>query len=336
MQSDKKQSHQALFIEALKNAVPANLNLADEISHELNISADSAYRRLRCETEFTYSETIILCRHFDVPFESLVSSSSEAVTFLTNKMGSDMGSFTRYLEGLYRDLSWLSQFEEAEIIYAAEDLPVFYSLLYPALARFKMCYWTKSILNAPEMQKMKIEDVSLPVNWHETAGKINQLFLKVKSVEIWNSDTMKSTLEQFRFYWESGFFRQKETALELLDELQLMVNNIEFQAESGNKVNSATAQNAQGEYILYSSDLMIGNNHVQIRGDNKVATYIGYNTFNYMRTSNRYFNEQVEMWQKNLIGKSTLLTLVSEKQRNQFFKSIQTQILLLRQRVEQD
>ncbi len=333
MQTDK-QSVQAFFVETLRKAIPSNYNLADEVSEVLGISADSSYRRLRCETEFTLSETLTLCNHFDVPLESLSANFTEAVTFRTNKLSSEINSFTQYLDGLYRDLSWLHQFEESEIVYAAEDLPVFYSLLFPAIARFKMSYWSKSILNVPEMQRLKIEDVHLPESWHDTAAKISQLFLNVRSIEIWNSDTMKSTIEQFRFYWESGFFREKVTAIELLDEMDKLVDTIQLQAEEGKKINNRTGQISQAEYVLYASELMIGNNTVYIKGEHKEASYIGYNTFNYMRTGNRFFNEQVDSWQKNLISKSTLISKVGEKQRAQFFKLMRQQMNDLRQIVE--
>lgn len=330
----EKQSVQAFFVETLRKAIPSNYNLADEVSEVLGISADSSYRRLRCETEFTLSETLTLCNHFDVPLESLSANFTEAVTFRTNKLSSEINSFTQYLDGLYRDLSWLHQFEESEIVYAAEDLPVFYSLLFPAIARFKMSYWSKSILNVPEMQRLKIEDVHLPESWHDTAAKISQLFLNVRSIEIWNSDTMKSTIEQFRFYWESGFFREKVTAIELLDEIDKLVDTIQLQAEEGKKINNRTGQISQAEYVLYASELMIGNNTVYIKGEHKEASYIGYNTFNYMRTGNRFFNEQVDSWQKNLISKSTLISKVGEKQRAQFFKLMRQQMNDLRQIVE--
>ncbi|HEY1048078.1 MAG TPA: helix-turn-helix domain-containing protein [Bacteroidia bacterium] len=332
----KDQAIQKNFVEILKHSIPSNLNLADELSQILGISNDSSYRRLRCETEFTLTEVLKLCEHFNVPLESLTNNNSESVTFKTNRLNQDKNSFTQYLEGLYRDLSWLQKFDRSEIVYAAEDLPVFYSLLFPVLARFKMCYWTKSILNVPEMQKLKIEDVNLPDTWQETTGKINSLFLKVKSIEIWNSDTLKSTVEQIKFYWDSGFFREKKTALELTDELRSLLNTIEQQAEVGRKFNYHTGQFSQAEYVLYFSDLMIGNNHVFIKGEDKEATYIGYNSFNYMRTGNRSFNEQVELWQKNLMSKSILLSQVSEKQRRQFFKTLNNQISDLVAIIESD
>lgn len=329
-------NYQPFFIELLRKALHPHLNLADEVGQVLKLSADSAYRRLRCETEFTLNETLRLCEHFDIPVENLSNSASQVVSFKTNKLNSDKNSFTEYLQALHKDLSWLSKYNDVEIIYAAEDLPVFYSLFFPVMARFKMCYWTKSILNVPEMQRLKIEDVELPADWKEVASGIAELFLKLKSIEIWNSDTMKSTYEQIKFYWEAGFFREKETALEVIDSFKDLINMIQQQAEMGKKMNFLKGQFSNADYLLYTSDLMIGNNTVFLKASDKEATYIGYNSFNYMRTTNRYFNEQAESWIRNLISKSTPVSTVSEKQRNQFFKTTLNKIDSLRESIIND
>ncbi|MBC7426366.1 MAG: hypothetical protein H7321_07505 [Bacteroidia bacterium] len=76
------------------------------------------------------------------------------------------------------------------------------------------------------------------------------------------------------------------------------------------------------KFTLYASDLMIGNNCVLVKADGSQFTYISYNSFNSMHTSNKFFNTQSERWMDNLISKSTLLSNVAEKQRNVFFKGI--------------
>ncbi len=48
-----------------------------------------------------------------------------------------------------------------------------------------------------------------------------------------------------------------------------------------------------------------------------------------MRTFNRFFNEQTENWMNNLVRKSTLISAVAERQRNQFFKGIFRKLQLL-------
>lgn len=318
--------NQIHFIELLKKAIQANINIAEEVSSVLNISADSAYRRLRCETEITLNETIILCNHFDIPLDSLNSDRPDSVSFRIHKLSDDFDSFIGYLDALKLDIEWMAKAKQKQIVYAAEDLPVFYSFFFPALARFKLAYWNKSVQNIAEMQTLMVEDINIPENWHEKVQGIVSNFLNVGSTEIWNEDTLKSTIRQIRFYWEAGFFRNKETAIEVISDLMNIVTLIKNQCDLGKKMNFYKGAYTDADYTLYISDLMIGSNCVMMHADNRTASYIGYNTFNYMRTSNSSFNEQENKWMQNQISKSTLISKVSEKQRNQFIKELQSQV----------
>ncbi|MFZ9755065.1 MAG: hypothetical protein ACO3DK_03420 [Bacteroidia bacterium] len=55
----------------LKQHCPPHLHLAEELSSVLNISSDSVYRRLRCETEIGLEETIKICERFDISLSVL-------------------------------------------------------------------------------------------------------------------------------------------------------------------------------------------------------------------------------------------------------------------------
>lgn len=315
-----RENYQSVFIEILKKAAPVNLNLADEVGQLLGISADSTYRRLRCETELTLNETILLCRHFDIPLEALNAESPDVVSFKINKLGDTASSFSGYLDGLLRDLNNILKSEGGKLHYAAEDLPLFYVFFFPELARFKMIYWTKSILNVAECQGYKVEDMQLPEDWQAKAIAVSELFCRVPTVEIWNEDSIKSTSQQIRFYWEAGFFKEQETLIKVMREFKSMIEMVQRQAEMGYKFNPWKGSYSQATYLLYISDLMIGNNCVYFSAGEKRSSYIGYNSFNYMRTTNNHFNDQVQRWLQNRIAKSTLVSGMSEKIRNQFFK----------------
>ena len=92
-------------------------------------------------------------------------------------------------------------------------------------------------------------------------------------------------------------------------------------------------QFTNSNYTLYVSDLMIGNNCVFLKSQEKMASYIGFNSFNYMRTTDQFFNLQNEAWMRNLITKATLISSVAEKARNQFFKQNFMQVEGLRKLV---
>ena len=313
-------SYQSAFIQILKNSVPANLHLAEEISRELNISADSAYRRLRGETDLTLNETVKLCMHFNIPLEALNAEMEDVVSFRVNNILGNPDSFVSYLESLARDLAWLQRFDDGLLYYAAEDIPVFYHFFFPRLARFKMIYWTKSILNAPAYQGAKVEDLQLPEGWEQKIEAITKQYQQISTTEIWNEDTIKSTLQQIRFYWDAGFFREEQTLLDVIGDLEQLIAMAAKQAEVGKKYNPVKGTFTDTEFSMYISDLMIGNNHVYLESGERNSSYIGYGSFNYMRTGNASFNRQIQQWLGNLIGKSTLVSKVAEKQRNQFFK----------------
>lgn len=325
---------QEKFIALLKKIAPANINLANEIVSVLDLSLDAVYRRLRNETSLSLDETVALCNHFSIPLESLNEEIPNVVTFKINKLSSNPDSFLAYLQTLRADMQWMLKAEVCSLTYAAEDLPVFYNFYYPALARFKMYYWSKSFLNIPEMQIGTVEDIEVRDEWAETIKENADLFLKIGGVEIWNADTIKSTLQQVLFYWDAGFFRSRDSAFEVISDLENMMLQIKQQADTGKKMDIRKGQFSEANYNLYLSDLMIGNNTVLIEADEKRATYIGYNSFNFMRTSNNFFNEQTSNWAENLIAKSTLVSKVAEKQRNQFFKNKIDQIQQLKLYIE--
>lgn len=324
-------TYQLSFIELLKESIPPNIKLAEELSQLLEISADSAYRRIRGETDLTLNEAIKLCSHFDLPLEKVLSNQTNAVSFRVNHLSENHSSFTTYLDQLIEDLEWINRFESGEVIYAAQDLPVFYNFYFPQLAKFKMAYWTKSIQNVTTMQGKKVEEVEIPEDWALKAGKIGELFLQLNSTDLWSEDTIKSVLRQIQFYWEAGFFMEKKSVLNVIDELAGLLDMIQQQSELGKKMIYSKKQFTSAQYTLYVSDLMIGSNCVYLKAKDKAATYIGYNTFNYMRTINPDFNLETYTWMNNLITKATLISNVAEKARNQFFKKNFQQIEQLRQ-----
>lgn len=317
---------QMAFVELLKNSVPAHINLAEELSSRMSMSLDSIYRRLRCETDFSLEESLQIAEQFNISLSNLIASHTNMVTFRANNLTDNTESFTNYLKILHGDLDWVRSSTNALAIYAAEDLPVFYNFFFPELARFKMCYWNKSTLNSPSFQGLSVEDVVVPSDWAAEAAKAREAFMKVSTTEIWHEDTLKSTLRQIQFYWAAGFFKSQDSYVNILNELIQLIEMVKKQAEIGKKYNPITKEFSEMDYTLYACDLMIGNNCVFLTSETKSASYLGYNTFNFIQTKNDYFNRQTEAWLNNLISKSDKVSQISEKTRNQFFKNLLSHI----------
>lgn len=321
--------YQKKWNEILIAHAPANISLVREISDLLDISIDSAYRRLRNETEYTLDEAARIANHFNLPLEALNNELHSVVSFRTNRMGNDLSYYKDYLTNMDASFNKLLQFEDPEIYFGAEDIPVFYHYSSDKLMNFKIIYWLKSLLLVPEYQSLHVESIEVPAEITLLAAGIHKKFTKVNATEIWTEETILSTLKQVRFYWDAGFFDKTNTAVEIVDDLESVIRGVQRQAEIGQMLtNNGTVTSSK--YRLFISDVMIGTNSLLVKANHFKASFISYSTFNFMQTNNEDFNRQNEQWMNNLISRSILISAVAEKQRNQFFKSIYKQIAELR------
>ena len=226
------ESAQIIFMKQLKDALPPNISLVDALADLLQLSNDSAYRRLRGETALSIEEISAICRHFKISFDSFINAGADGqVNFSYHPMNSGSSSFKDYLQSLKSTLDSISKFPNANIIFASEDIPIFHHFEHPLMAAFKIFYWNKSFLNDKELENQKFDTKLVNTELIELARSIYDAYAKIPSIEIWSDDTVNSTIKQIEFYWESGIFKSKADVLAICDELESMLRDINKRAE---------------------------------------------------------------------------------------------------------
>jgi hypothetical protein len=326
----KTSSNQQIFIESIKKMLPPNMSLVNELSDLLEISTDSAYRRLRCETTFTFDEIITICNHYNISFDSFRLQEKGMVNFKYNLFQPSVESFTAYMKWIQEGIRRISLAKDKEIVYVADDIPIFHLFKFPDFAAFKMFYWMKSVVNVPELEGKKYDPSLISDSLMEEGKQIYRLYEKIPSTEIWCDSTISSAVKQIEYFNEAGFFSSKEDALQICKVLEGVLADIQGQAERSTKSSVAGFEN---NYIMYKSDIEIGNNCIFVRTDETRSLYLRYHTFNSMATVNEAFCGETEQWLKGMIKKSTLISGISEKQRYQFFRKSQEQIDRLKERI---
>jgi hypothetical protein len=338
MKKKSEESAQIVFMQRVKSVLPSSISLVNELSDLLKISNDSAYRRIRGESALTIEEITLLCKHFKLSFDSFINNRSEhSVTFSYQPFNGNANSFALYLQNMKTNLETVLKYpsDQQQIIFAAEDVPIFHHFAHPDLTTFKLFYWDKSILNAPGFEDKKFELVSTDPLLKELAKEIYELYAKIPCIEIWTDNTVNSTLKQIEFYWDSGVFLSKEDALLICGEVNQMLLRICRQAELNVKLDLHNKPvGIENSYLLYHSDVMIGNNCILTQMGNSKETYISYHTFNSMATTNDTYCNETEWWLKNLIRKSNLISGVGEKQRYRYFKIIDDALKKLIAKIE--
>lgn len=308
------------LIEKIRNSIPKNSSLADEMADLLGVSPDSVYRRIRGETALAIDEVYKLCDHYKISFDSLCSRKSDMVSFSYKSLRFDEAGFNDYLVSILDHLKQINRSVTKQVIYLAEDLPIFYHFKFPELAAFKMFYWMKSVMTVASFEGKKF-DVSIISKEHiETCRQIFETYILVPSVEIWTETTVASMLKQIEYYWESGQFQKKEDALLICERVRQELEFVQRQAELSAKFSTENTIPANSSnFLLYNCELEIGNNCILVKAGESKAVYLTHIAFNKLVTTNLEFCDETEEWLQNLIKKSVLISGTSEKLRYRFF-----------------
>lgn len=96
-------------------------------------------------------------------------------------------------------------------------------------------FWMKSILHYEEFRDKKFSVNNIFEEYRDLAGKIVDAFCKIPTTEIWNIETVNSTLRQIRFYRGANSFASAADADILYDKVEKLMGHIEKQAEGGVK-----------------------------------------------------------------------------------------------------
>ncbi|HEX6893487.1 MAG TPA: helix-turn-helix transcriptional regulator [Chryseolinea sp.] len=319
---------QSAFLEQIKRKLNPNISFADELAENLNISRDSAYRRIRGETVLSLDEAKILCLRYGVSLDNLISGSGDMVSFHYSVADTKTFSFDKWLKSILRNLETLLPFSEKQVIYFAKDIPVFYYFNSPMLGPFKMFFWMSSVLKSENFKGVKFSPDAV-LNELVTIGKkIYKLYTEIPRTEIWSEETLNVTLRQIEFYHECGFFAEADYGIRLCDEYLSLVREIRSWATFGYK------EKPEYKFNLYKNDLLIGDNTIFFRMGDKRMTFIPFNTMNILTTSDDAFGEKTEDYLTNLTSKSILISTSGEKERNKFFNSMEDKILQVKNRLK--
>jgi len=324
---------QSALIDKVKKLVPKSVSLVDELSIMLEISTDSVYRRLRGETQLTIQEVEKLCTTYNISFDALCSEAHNRVTFAYRSL-ENMEECELYLDSILTDLKKLKASGKGYIQYTAIDIPIFHNFLFPQMSSFKIYYWLKSVINEDAFMFTKYSHDKISPNIINIAQDIYKAYQFVPSTEVWNSSTISSLLKQILYVWESGMFDSKEEAVTLCEQIKEYLKILHRQAEWGTKLVNEDTKVIKDDYQLYASDIYVGNNCILVSVEDNKSVYLSNNTFSKIHTNDTKFYDNSEKWMNNIKKKSTLISGVGEKQRQQFFQKAFEKVDTLHRTIE--
>ncbi|HEX2532865.1 MAG TPA: helix-turn-helix domain-containing protein [Chitinophagaceae bacterium] len=318
---------QQSFFAYLKGLLPAHRSLVDEVADLLNLSTDSAYRRLRGEKALDFGELQQLASHYKISIDQFLQLSPEALLFTDRSMTAhDAFHFEGYLQAVIADLEYMNGFDRKTMWYLNKDVPIFHHFALPELAAFKCFFWRKTIVHDPVFAQTDFI-LEEQVGPFEAAGrKIGDLYAALPSVEIWNAESINSTIRQIEYYRHMQLFRRAEDAGRVYAALRTVIDRIEAFAEEGVKRTAGGA--AGGRYEVFVNEFILGDNTILVELDGRKFVYVNHGVHHYMLTKDDRFCAFTADHFRNIIRKSTPVSAVNEKERRMFFNRIRRKLNL--------
>lgn len=318
---------QQVFFNHIKSKLPQHVSLVDEVAELLSISNDSAYRRIRGEKPIGLDEIQLLCNKFKISLDQLLQIQTNTVIFSGNKVDNVFFDFNQYLKDIANNLSLFKTLGHPQLYFYNKDIPIFHFMQFPELSAFKFFFWKRTLIGYPELSKQQFQGEEPDKETLETAQKIINLYNDVPSTEIWNEESVHTTIRQIEFYRQSNIFANKHILLKVYLQLEELLNHLELEAEAGKKfLYNQSAQPNAAPYDLYINECLLGDNTIYINSDNIQITFLNHNGLNFMGTQDKIFCDYTFKSLQNMIRKSTHISVVGEKERSMFFNAMRQKI----------
>jgi hypothetical protein len=326
---------QIIFFQQLKDRIPPHVSLVDEVSDVLEISLDSAYRRIRGEKQISIEEIQKLCLHFQFPVDPLFINSSQAITFHHTQLKDGSFTFRHYLENILTDLSNLNTDETSSVIFVLNELNLMQILQVPEVAAFKLFFWCKSNLGFESYQNCLFSFEDYGKEMQELSRQIVKEYIKIPTTELITRETLNSILKQILYYHEAGYFEIPGDAIILCDKLLDLINHLQEQAEKESKFIIGIPETAQaGNLKLYFNDLMLSDNIILVTTNKGGMTYLTSIAINLLKSTNQEFYEHNMNWCRNMLSKSVLISGAAERHRKRIFRELKGSITELKSQLE--
>jgi len=324
---------QKLLFEILEHKTPDNQRLAKTIGELLGIGADSTYRRIRGETELSFSELIKICETFNISIDELLTSKSDqSVLFHYTPFETlDQMGYIGQLQQLLNLLNDLKSASTKEIVYVARNIPFFHLLPHPELALLDLYSWDNALNFYDESFERFCNHIDME-NIISLYQQIYHAYMFIPSKEIWNIQTVGGTLRLVKYFFESGAFEKKDTALHLLDQLVCLLDSINNYADRGLKGDEQPTP-----FFMYDCLVDLNNNSYLTSKEGQLTLTVMLHTVDSIETDNKSLCNIAHKAHNDLIAKSTLISGESSvKKRHRFFKTAQNKTQELIEKIKSD
>ena len=320
------QTQVALLLHIIKTNF-AELQLAKVFCQILTITESAAYRKLNGKSDITVAEFFTLLQHFKID-SSLFLNDENTYNFEGKLVYNNDTNVEQYFKDT---LVFLEKIEHQNgILYnLSKDVPLFYYFHYTELGWFKVFFMLKYILLDPLYTNKKFAIQTADHKILDVAKAYSQQYQLVNTVEVWNTESINTTLHQLEYFIKMEQINDDELIKKLFGQLLKTIQLVQHQTKVGKKYTVDKYKNATAtDFNLYQNDLYMAHNSYHLSMPNLEYAFVSFGVFNYIYTTNKKFTDYSKNHFENIIDKSLGLVNVQSSS-DLFFTKIINKITQL-------
>jgi len=292
---------QVRLFEMIKEKISNRQRLSDVIEELLGVSSDSAYRRIRGETELTFSELKKISGKFNLSMDEILNyKSNQGALFHYDPLNiMDIDNYLFHLKRMFNVFNVLKSASDKEIIYTARSIPLLHLIKFPDLAFLNLFTWNNVLNPSNRLYNdfcSKLDKDRIISSYQQ----IHHAHSLIPTKEIWTVQTLDVTLRLLEYFYTTGAFEKKDTVLFLLEQLALLVDTIHQYADDGHK-----GGEQKTPFSMYNCSVNLYENCMLVRNENQLSMTLRLHMVNFIETDNDVLCNSMLKWQRGLISKST-------------------------------
>jgi len=302
------------FMSALQNKISHRGTFVNTISDMLVIDKDAAYRRLRGEVNFSFSEMCIIAKHFGISLDQISTidtiykkPSQININRYHNPTEIDFKMFQSYVDLL----KTISDEPDSFVMESGNTLPYALYYDYDYLTQYAFFKWN---LSSSYAKVLPYHEINVPDRLRRIQKEGLQYIRKFKSsLFVWDCVIFQHLITNIKYYTTvklintEGVYNIKNDLLLFVDNLEMLTIKGKYE-ETGNEVS------------IFISDTHFDTNYALIKSKNlSISIFKIFLLNSAISFDVEVFNETYA-WIQSLQKTSTLISVCGEKIRTEFFE----------------
>ena len=307
----KEELKKRIVVHILK-FIPKNQKPVSYLANALNVSRESAYRRLRGDIPFTMEELIVLATNLDFSIDAIydIEKQNQAFYDFSRAGKKDTNDFFLLMLKKYNELlGKMKAAQKIETIMAFNTFPPPFFTSHPCL--FKFLYYKWLLQNNGDQRNKPYSETLIPEEAAVFQRKIRENIITGEDVTlILDTNIFLNLIKEIQYFYQRKLLSKEEIHL-LKDDMLRFIETYEEIVQTGN-YGSAKAQ-------IYLSPLCVNSNMVYYAYDNSVEPLFWIFTINPVVIQNAGIISMQLKWFNNLRQQSALITQSNEIKQAEFF-----------------